>query len=53
MAYHLLMFVAFILAYLTLLLFVIAGSSLIGRRISQHKALKSIKRLDDNQACHS
>jgi hypothetical protein len=45
MAYHLLMSVSFTLAYITPALLVIAGSSLVGHRISQQRALKSIKRL--------
>jgi hypothetical protein len=45
MAYQTLISVAFVLVYLTLALLVMAGSSLIGHRISQQRALKSIKRL--------
>jgi hypothetical protein len=45
MAYHLLMSVAFTLAYIAVALLVMAGSSLINHRISQQRALKSIKRL--------
>ena len=49
MADHTSIIVFMSLAYLTLLLLVVAGSGLIGRRTAQHKAIRAIRRLYDVQ----